>query len=650
MNTPSRRGLAWAGAGLALLASLALLATGARADDTPEVQWPKIALSGVPFDLPLHLDSEANAGVGCRVTDGGAAVEASHPYGRVLFDGDGEATLRGLRLEGAGYHPLRLEVHGHRFEHRVMVIPGWLSILPPLLAIGLALWLRQVVLALFSGVWLGALFVGGFDPFRATLRVADHYATAAVADSSHAQILVFSLLLGGMIGVVTRSGGGLGLAALVTKRATDSRRGQVVTWLMGLLIFFDDYANSLLVGTSMRPITDKLRISREKLAFLVDATSAPVASIALVSSWIGVEVGYISDQYRALGIEQSAWSTFVYTIPYRFYPLLMLFFTWLVAVTGRDFGPMLSAERRARREGKVLRDGARPASDFEGDDEVLGGKPDWLNAVVPVAVVVLVSLGGMYVDGRDSAGAGATLGQIYGAADSLLALTWASLLGGGVAIVMSVTRRSLGLAAAMDAWLAGVRSMVLACIILVLAWSLGAVCRDLSTASWVVHGLGPWMPAALLPSVVFLVAAAVSFATGTSWGTMAILFPLVVPLAFRLSSGDEAILLGSIGSILAGSVWGDHCSPISDTTIMSSMASSCDHVDHVRTQLPYALAVGVISLLAGSLPCAVGMSPWIGLGLGAAILYGLLRLRGRDAGDGGVVQQDATKEVDADAT
>ncbi len=607
------------------------LPASSAAEDAPALELPKLLLPGVPFEIQLDLGSEA-AGLGTsyRVLDGpdGADLAEGRADGRVIFDQHGRATLSGLRVSRTGQHSLVVEVAGRQLSGQVTAIPGWLSILPPLLAIGLALWLRQVVLALFSGVWLGALFVGGFDPFRAILRVADHYAVAAVADTSHAQILIFSLLLGGMIGVVTRSGGGLGLASLVTRYATTSRRGQVVTWFMGLLIFFDDYANSLLVGTSMRPITDRLRISREKLAFLVDATSAPVASLALVSSWIGVEVGYISDQYQALGIHQSAWSTFIQTIPYRFYPLLMLYFTLLTAVMGRDFGPMLSAERRARREGKLLRDGARPASDFGDSEGILDGKPDWVNAVFPVLTVVIVALVGMYLDGREGLDADASLGAIFGAADSLLALTWASLLGGGVAILLSVLRKSLPLAGAMDAWLAGVRSMVLACIILVLAWSLGAVCRDLSTADWVVTGIGPWMPPQLLPSVVFLVAAAVSFATGTSWGTMAILFPLVVPLAHQLAAGDEAIMLGGIGSILAGSVWGDHCSPISDTTIMSSMASSCDHVDHVRTQLPYALSVGVVSLLAGSLPCAVGLPPWAGLLLGAALLYALLRFRG----------------------
>jgi len=616
--------------GLWALALLLLwLPASSHADDASALELPKLLLPGVPFEIKLDLGAQAaNLGASYRVLDGPRDRADGRGDGRVVFDADGRATLTGLRVSSTGQHTLTVEVQGQRLTGTVSAIPGWLSVLPPLLAIGLALWLRQVVLALFSGVWLGALFVGGFDPFRALLRVADHYAVAAVADSSHAQILVFSLLLGGMIGVVTRSGGGLGLASLVTRYATTSRRGQVVTWVMGLLIFFDDYANSLLVGTSMRPITDRLRISREKLSFLVDATSAPVASLALVSSWIGVEVGYISDQYQALGIHQSAWATFIQTIPYRFYPLLMLYFTLLTALMGRDFGPMLTAERRARREGKLLRDGAKPASDFDDAEGILGGKPDWVNAVVPVITVVLVALGGMYLDGRESAGADASLGQIFGAADSLLALTWASLLGGGVALLLAVTRKSLRLEGAMDAWLAGVRSMVLACIILVLAWSLGAVCRDLSTANWVVTGIGPWMPPALLPSVVFLVAAAVSFATGTSWGTMAILFPLVVPLAYQLAGGDQAVMLGGIGSILAGSVWGDHCSPISDTTIMSSMASSCDHVDHVRTQLPYCLAVGVVSLLAGSLPCAMGLPPWAGLLLGALVLSLILRFRG----------------------
>lgn len=510
---------------------------------------------------------------------------------------------------------------------------GWLSLLPPLLAIALALVLRQVLLALAAGVWLGALFVEGFDPLAATLRAVDRYAVEAAADADHASILIFSLALGGMIGVITRSGGASGIAGLVTKRAKTAPRGQLATWFLGLLVFFDDYANSLLVGSSMRPITDRLRISREKLAFLVDATAAPVSSIALVSSWIGVEVGYIGEQLAARDIDLDPYLAFLQTLPYRFYPWLMLFFGLLLVLSRRDFGAMRKAEERARKTGQVSRPGARPASDFDSSALEEASKPRALLAIGPVITVVAVALFGMYFDGRatvlENDGV-LTLRNIFGSASSLKGLLWAAVAGGAVAIVLSLVTRALTLTDAMDAWVDGMKSMLLACIILVLAWSLGRICKEIGTAQYVIQLIGDGLAPGLLPAVVFVIAAAVSFATGTSWGTMAILFPLVVPLADHLAPGEMHILLGAISSILAGSVWGDHCSPISDTTIMSSMASSCDHVDHVRTQLPYALSVGFAALIFGELGTGLGLYPaWVGLLLGAGALTALVYVLGR---------------------
>ncbi len=524
-----------------------------------------------------------------------------------------------------------------------------MALVPPLMAIILALVLRQVVLALFAGVWAGALVIAGFDPIASLLRSFDHYIVSAVADDDHASILVFSLLLGGMIGLITHSGGGLGLAAWVTKRAKTSKSGQLSTWFLGIAIFFDDYANSLLVGSSMRPITDKLRVSREKLAFLVDATAAPVSSIALVSSWIGVEVGYIAEQFADQGIEADPYLAFLQTLPYRFYPWLMLFFGLILVLKQRDFGRMYAAEIRARETGKLVADGARPASDFSDEASPASPhadpgyrdpakasepkKPRAINAIVPVFTVILVALVGMYLDGRATVlaeGDEPTLRAVFGNASSLKALLWASALGGIAAFVCSLATRSLDLSGAVDAWMSGLKSMLTACVILVLAWSLGAICKDLHTADYVISALGDWLPPGMLAAAVFVIAAAVSFATGTSWGAMAILFPLVVPLAHELAPGDMNIMLGAVSSILAGSVWGDHCSPISDTTIMSSMATSCDHVDHVRTQLPYALLVGVVSLICGEIATGLGLYPaWVGLIIGAGVLFAIVHFVGK---------------------
>jgi Na+/H+ antiporter NhaC len=326
-------------------------------------------------------------------------------------------------------------------------LPAWTSILPPLLAIALALLFRHVLLALVLGVWLGAFLISGLSPLASFARLLDTYIVNAIADRGHASILVFSLLLGGMLGLMTQSGGAKGLASWVSTDATSRRRGQLTTWFLGLLVFFDDYANSLLVGSS---------ISREKLAFLVDATAAPVASLALISSWIGVEVGYIGDQFAHLGIERDAYLTFIETIPFRFYPILMLVFVAWLAFRGRDFGPMLRAERRALEEGLVSRPGSQPASDFheESVPAEVPGRP--MNALVPVVVVVLVAAVGIYVDGRLkvlSAGMELSLRAIVGEASSSAAILWATGAGCLAALALSVGTGALSFGKSIEAWM-----------------------------------------------------------------------------------------------------------------------------------------------------------------------------------------------------
>lgn len=514
-------------------------------------------------------------------------------------------------------------------------MPDWTSILPPLLAIALALAFRHVLVALVLGVWLGSFLLTDLSVIGSFARLLDTHLVDAIADRGHTSILLFSLLLGGMLGLMTQSGGAKGLASWVSTDTTSRRRGALTTWFLGLLVFFDDYANSLLVGASMRPVTDRLRISREKLAFLVDATAAPVASIALISSWIGVEVGYIADQFAHLGIERDAYLTFIETIPFRFYPILMLLFVAWLGFRGRDFGPMLAAERRAVQQGLVSRPDARPASNFHEEEvpEDMIGRP--MNALLPVLTVVLVAAVGIYVDGRSkvlASGLEPTLRAVVSEASSSSAILWATGAGCLCAVALSVWSGALSFGQSIDAWMSGMRSMMVAVVILVLAWALGGVCSELDTAGFLIGVVGDWIAPAWIPATVFVLAALVSFATGTSWGTMAILFPLVVPLAHQIAPGRETILLGTISSILAGSVWGDHCSPISDTTVLSSMASSCDHMDHVRTQLPYALFIGAVSILCAELPVAAGWyGPWVGLSIGIVVIVAFLELFGRSA-------------------
>jgi len=499
---------------------------------------------------------------------------------------------------------------------------SWWSLLPPLVAITLALAYRDVVLSLFVGVWLGATLLADGNAAAGFLRVVDTYARDALTDPDKVSIILFSILLGGMVGVMSRSGGTHGVVNALAPYATTSRRAQVVTWMMGVAIFFDDYSNTLIVGNTMRPVTDRHRVSREKLAYLVDSTAAPVACIALVSTWIGYQVSLVGDALEKVGSHLNPFSVFLGSIPFAFYPIFGLAVTFAVAVSGRDWGPMLAAERRAR-AGELMAATSQPLADYEST----GLAPDddtprrWWNAAVPVILVITTTFVGLYLTGRESlladGVASRSLSSIIGASDPFTVLLWASLIGLTSAIVLAVGQRALTIREALEAMINGFKSMLMAFVVLTLAWSLGQVCTDLATADFIKGAVGPAVPPGLLPMVIFMVAAAVSFATGTSWGTMAILTPLAIPLVFHASEADPLTLSATVSAILGGSVFGDHCSPISDTTILSSMASSCDHVDHVRTQLPYALLGAGLSVFIGYLPEEfAGISPWLLLCVG----------------------------------
>jgi Na+/H+ antiporter NhaC len=536
----------------------------------------------------------------------------------------------------------------------ITVNPGWLSLLPPLVAIAFALLTREVILSLFAGIWLGALFIVGYNPVSATMVSLEEFILEPLTDRDHMAIVLFSLMLGGMVGVISRSGGAQGVVEALRPLATTRRRGQVITWVSGLIIFFDDYANTLIRGNTMRPMTDDLKISREKLAYIVDSVAAPIAVIAPISTWVGFEISRIADslattaehvvdpvlQAELLRGAANPFNVFLHSIPYLFYPIFAMMLVLMIALTGREFGPMRKAEERALSGGGLYRPGAMLAADVES---ALGEAGDdvphrWYNAIIPIAVVVVVALAALWHTGAQALeGQPLGLRQVIAEADPFNSLLWASFAGGGAAMILAVSQRILSIRDALGAWVGGMRAMLLAVVILVLAWGLGATTGALGTGPYLAALLGEALPLWSLPVLVFIVAALTAFATGTSWGTMAILFPVVVPLAVAMGAGigfaggdDYTILLGAISSIMAGAVFGDHASPISDTTVISSMASACDHIDHVRTQLPYALLAAAVAMLVGDLPTAIwGVNPIISIVLGLVLIYAALMVLGR---------------------
>jgi Na+/H+ antiporter NhaC len=513
---------------------------------------------------------------------------------------------------------------------------SWTSILPPLLAIVFALISRQVMLALFLGVWLGAFLVGppGWTRLMASFfRALSEYIVPAVAERDHASIIIFSLLIGGMIGVITENGGMNGVVERISRYITTRRGGQLATSFFGLLIFFDDYSNTMIVGNAMRALTDKLRISRAKLAYLVDSTAAPVATVALVSTWIGAMVAYIAEAETFMeNYAESAYLVFVNSLPYNFYAFFTLFFVMVIAATDKDFGAMLKARRR-------LATSQEPVGPDKYDFYKIGDPTNpflvrtahWSNAAVPISILIAGTLVGLWVTGE-----GTTVQEIIGTADSYAALLWASLLALFVAGLLTHFNRLLNAEQTMRGIRSGMHLMFDGLMILVLAWSISTVTKELGTANYLVSVLHDILNPFWTPMVIFILAALISFATGSSWGTMGILMPLVVPLVWNTGIANHlpmaethSLIFGSVSSVLAGSVWGDHCSPISDTTILSSSASHCNHIEHVRTQLPYALVVGVVSVISLIAAFVWEIPVWIIYPVGFAVLFAIIYRFGR---------------------
>ncbi|MEM7431153.1 MAG: Na+/H+ antiporter NhaC family protein [Pseudomonadota bacterium] len=561
-------------------------------------------------------------------------------------DDSGRAETVADAPEASGAVEVRVTAGETTLTDTMRVLPGWLSLMPAFLAIIVALLIRNVVPALLVGLWLGAVALREFSLGGASnglLDVFAKYIAEAMTDADRVAIILFTMMIGGMVGIITRNGGMASIVRMVVSRAKTVVGGQVSVWLMGLMIFFDDYANTLVVGNTARPITDHLKISREKLAYIVDSTAAPVVCLALVTTWIGYEVNLIERAIANIDefADVPAYSVFLSSIPYSFYPILAVMFVLMVASSGRDMGPMYKAEVRAR-GGEVESKAQEDLPAMEGD--TLESKDNIplraANAFVPI-LVMIVGLGvGLYITGKSNLAADAepTLRNIIGDANAYQSMMWASFVGVITAATLSMSQKILNAHETVDAWYGGARATLFGMIVLVLAWTMADVTEALNAKGFLIAILGDALPIALVPAIVFLLAAVTAFSTGTSWGTMGILMPLVIPLAWAVMSVNGMadptgmhILYSSVACTLAGAVWGDHCSPISDTTVLSSIASGCDHIEHVRTQLPYAMLVGAVAIGIGTIPGGYGLSPWISIGVGAAILFGVLRYFGRQA-------------------
>jgi NhaC family Na+:H+ antiporter len=519
-------------------------------------------------------------------------------------------------------------------------------LLPPILAIALSMATGEVVPALFAGVWVGALMISNYNPLEATVKVVDWYITNAT-DSWNAAILLYDFVLGAFMGLLYASGSVYSFAQALSSRIRSARGASLATSLLGVAVFFDDYGNTVIVGNSMRPLADRLRVSRELLSYIVDSTAAPVAGIALVSSWIGYEVSLIKDSIETLKQQfengliptaptYEAYVMWLNAVPYHFYSLLAIILVFIVVLTRRHFGPMLRAEYRSVIEGKVLRDGATPLMPTE---ELFGTEPKtrkhvsgWLFGIAMITLVIMTLISLWATGAEDIHKFWETpFNEALMNADTAKALLWAGMATYFITFAWLLLSRAMSFKEVMRQTFRGMYLMVLPNAILLHAWCIKSATDAVGTADYVVHGaVVAGLPALLVPLIIYLVSMFISFTTGTSWGTFGVMMPIAVPMAWQLAVlqySDNVgmaylITFASIGAVFGGGIFGDHCSPISDTTIMSSMFSAADHIDHVSTQLPYAMLAGLVSAVLYTLFALGILSPLILLPVGLMLLTG----------------------------
>jgi Na+/H+ antiporter NhaC len=500
---------------------------------------------------------------------------------------------------------------------------GILSIIPPIIAITLALLTKEVVFSLLLGIMSGTiiystvLHLGFAGIFSTTVDLM----IAKVG--GNASMMIFLALLGALVAVITRAGGSKAYGVWASRKLKNKQSASLAAGILGVIIFIDDYFNCLTVGTVMRPVTDRHRLSREKLAYLIDATAAPICIIAPISSWAASVISYYPTSTGITGMQ-----AFVSSIPMNLYAVLtIIMVVWMCLRKGADFGPMAAAERRAEAQ---TGDTARTKSimDDELEKMAVSDKGTVFDLIIPVVFLVIFSIISMLFYGGLWDGSGKTLFEAFGDTDAGSALSLGGFAALFVAFFLFVPRRLITFREFFASITTGVKSMVPALIILALAWTISGVCRDLLlTGDYVANVVQTsQLPVALIPAIMFLISAALSFATGTSWGTFGILIPIVITVCDIVA---PFLSITSLSAVLAGSVFGDHCSPISDTTILSSTGAGCPHINHVATQIPYSLTVAgacFIGYLVAGFTARLGFSVSVAITLPVSLilLFGAL--------------------------
>ena len=487
---------------------------------------------------------------------------------------------------------------------------GFISIIPVLVTLVIAVWTKNVILGLFIGVFSGVLILHGPNPFTGMSIIIEDYILIQMTKSSNAGILILMAFIGGLVGLMEKSGGAAAFAGMVVKYISSKTKAMFAAWTSGSLLFFTDSGTPLIVGPLFRPIMDGLKISRVKLAWIIDSTASPVAVLIPFIGWGLYSQGLIAQEYADLGISEDAFTTYVKAIPFQFYSLIAVLMVPLVIFLKTDFGPMKTAEINCSK-GITLEDHIvkKESNESEDMDLLVSDNAKPIMVWLPLSIMMIVLFGMLIPKGfpfdmsnipSNTFRSSLSTGYIFAAASLMLLMA-----------KYGVNTLSAGFAL----YLKGMSRMISILIILVLAWSLGAIGKDLGTANYIVSMADGSFPPYLIPTIAFLVGGVISFSTGSSWGTYAILFPLIIPMAHQF----DAPMYVSIGAVLSGGLFGDHCSPISDTTILSATGAGCTQIDHVKTQLPYALFNGTCCVIAFIFAGITG-SIW-GLGIGALLMF-----------------------------
>ncbi len=481
---------------------------------------------------------------------------------------------------------------------------GFWSLLPPLLAIILAIKTRQVFISLLFGIWIGWVIINQWNPFYGTLETIQALVDV-FKEPGNTRTIMFSSLVGALIAFIQRSGGVEGFINYVNrflkyiesrKKGNSRRVVQILAWITGFTIFVESSINVLTVGSIFRPIFDRMKIPREKLAYIADSISAPTCILIPLNAW----GAYIMGLLLAQGLNDPL-KIMIQAYPLNFYPLLAMTVVLIVVLTQKDIGPMRKAERRALEEGKVIADGATPMISSEvialEKKEKITARAR--NMIVPIATMVfmmpvgLIYSGWSQVENIQSMSLPKAVFKAIGSGSGSTAVLWAVLSALLVAIILYKAQGFFKISELIDLTFKGVGGLIPLALLMMLAFAIGKVCRDLGTGLFVAELSKQWLSPNFVPVIVFLVSCFIAFSTGTSWGTFAIMIAIGIPMAQAM---DVSIPL-TVAAVLGGGVFGDHCSPISDTTIISSMASASDHIDHVKTQLPYALMGGSLAAL-----------------------------------------------------